>query len=127
MIAFGRRAERVIVDSVEQTHHAIAAANAPERIDRIVAQKSIQIREPMLVGAREVAVALEDVLAGYRDPAEARDVGDRSIEILLVAQRTSGRNQSDTRAGREHWWKVHHPHTHVASGSSIENKSNKWH
>jgi hypothetical protein len=50
------------VDPIEDPGRAVAAANAPDGIDGGIVQGGVQIVEPLLVGAREIAV----VAAGAR-------------------------------------------------------------
>ena len=68
--------ERLEVDAVEDAGHAIAAANAPDGVDRRIAERRVEVGQARVVGAGEVAV----VPAGVR--AHDRFVIQRTAERL---------------------------------------------
>ena len=67
-----------VVHPFQETDRAIAAANAPDGIDGGVLKGMIEVREPLVVGAGQVAVASVGALAENR----------------LVTQRTAERLRS---------------------------------
>jgi hypothetical protein len=91
-------AQRRVVDLIENAHRAIAAARAPNGIDRVVRQRGVEIRETISVGASEIAIARESVRSDDRHPPERAHILLRACEILVATQRTRGCDERDTRA-----------------------------
>src|SRR5436853_583929 len=98
---FGIAFERGVVDGVEQAHGAVAAAQAPDGVDAIVAQRVVEISEPAFVVAREIIFAFVRVAADDRFPAERARVGRRALQIRRNAEWAGGSDERDARAGLE--------------------------
>src|SRR5690348_13188528 len=77
-------AQRVEVDAVEDAHHPVATANAPDGIDAIVAQRGIEVVQSRLVARGEVAVPLEHVCADDRLPSERARIVDGARDVRVV-------------------------------------------
>ena len=92
--------ERLEVDAVEDAGHAVAAANAPDGVDRRIAERRVEVGQPLVVGAGEVAV----VTAGVR--AHDRFVIQRTAErlgacyIVSFQQGSRRSHQRDATAAR---------------------------
>ena len=91
-------APRRVVEAVEQSHRAIAAANAPDGVDRIVGDEGVEVGASRLVGAGEIRVALEHVGADDRLPSQHSRIRNCALEIGIVAQRPRRCDERDTRA-----------------------------
>jgi hypothetical protein len=66
----GTASNGLVVDPVEQSNGTVAAANAPDCIDRGVAQRLVEISESLIVGTGQVPVSAIGVLAEYGDVAQ---------------------------------------------------------
>ncbi len=104
---FGMVAPRVIVESVEDPHGAVAAANAPDRIDRLIAGEPVEVGKPMLVESGEVALSLEYVLADHRLPAQRPHIRLGALEVARIVQRARWGNERHARARLQRGWKSH--------------------
>ena len=58
-----------VVETVEQTDRAVAAANAPDSVDRVISGERVEVGAPERIGPSEIAVTLEDVLAHHGLPS----------------------------------------------------------
>ena len=99
--------ERRVVEVREQTHRAVAATHAPDRVDGVVGERGVQVAQSLAVAPAEVVVAGEHVVAGGRLPAEGARVGDGSLELVRPAQWSRWRDEGDASAGSERWRKSH--------------------
>ena len=90
MSAFGRRRNAPVIELIEYAHRAVAAAQAPDAVDRVVGRAAVEIGEPMRVGAGEIPDPLEDVVADHRLPAE-RSSGLRGAQHIGLASQRAGR------------------------------------
>jgi hypothetical protein len=104
---FGFALQGVVVDGVEQAHGAVAAAEAPDGVDAIVAQRVVQIGETVRVAAGEVVGFFVGVSADHRLPAEGGGVGGGAIYVGGNSERTGSGDESDARAGLEFFEWLH--------------------
>ena len=95
---FRRTAPRVVVEPVEQAHRAVAATNAPDRIDGAISREAVEIVGAMFVAAGEISVALEHVSADDWLPSHRARRRERALEVVFVAERP----RRARRARREH-------------------------
>src|SRR6185312_5384206 len=79
-------------------HRAVAATQAPDRIDARIAYRSVEISESRCVIAREITLARERVRRCARLPAERARVALRALEICVRTEWARGREQGHTRA-----------------------------
>src|SRR3954467_15777501 len=79
-------AECRVIDSFENAHHAVAAANAPYRVDGIVGKCGVEIGESQSVVAGQVSLAREHVCSAVRYPAQRSRILDRSLEVVFASE-----------------------------------------
>jgi hypothetical protein len=93
--------DQVVVQRGQQARGPVAAAHAPDRIDRVVGEHRIEIVGPGRVGARQVPLALVHVLAGPHPEAEGFDGLRREADAVRLVGGRGGRDQPDGLARRE--------------------------
>ncbi len=94
----GMAEQRLEVDRAEDPGDAVAAAQTPDGVDGGIAEGLVEVGEAGLVGAGEVAVAIEHVGAGHRLEVERLTEFDTALQVVALAERAGGRHQCDARA-----------------------------
>ena len=80
---------------------AIPAAHAPHRVDAIIGEHGVQIGGAGGIGAREVAVAIEEVRARPDAEPQRLERLDGEADVLGVIRRGGGGDEADGLAGRQ--------------------------
>src|SRR5688572_5525017 len=99
--------ESVIVDTAEQPHRAIAAANAPDGIDGRVVERLVEVSNARVIGAGEVSLPGERIGTGHCFPTEGAGVRDGALEIAGIAKGPGGGDERHAGAGSK-WWRPAH-------------------
>ena len=97
----GIGADEVPVQQRQQAGGAIPAPHAPQRIHRGIREGRLQIRGAVRVRAREVALAIEDVLARTDAEPEGLQGLDRVADPVGLIGRARGGDETDGLARRE--------------------------
>jgi hypothetical protein len=117
--------EALIVDSVQKSHRAISPANAPDRIDRIIADRLVEISDALFIGTGEISIGSRYVSADNGSPSKRAYIPLRALEVPGVTKHSGGSDKRYASAGFEWFhraeisgliWHVHcclSPHSHL--------------
>ena len=95
--------ERVVVDVGEKTHRAIAAAQAPDPVDRTIAHGMSEVAKSRRIIAREVSGACEGMFGDDWFPAERVGVAHGALQLIIVAKWTGGCDERTRAPGDSGW------------------------
>ncbi len=95
----GIAADQAVVDPVEQTLGAVAAAQAEDRGDLRIGEHRVQVRQTLLLRAREVPAPRADVRAELRLQAESREARRDVLDPPEVEHVGGRRDEADRVAG----------------------------
>src|SRR5258708_25129718 len=100
-------AYRVEVHDPAGTRGAVAAAQTPDAIDALVAQRVVEVARALGVVSREVTGSRKRMLADDRLPSQRLRLRARNLQLACIAQWAGWRDQRDAGAAVERWWKSH--------------------
>src|SRR6185312_15901034 len=86
-------ARRVIVEMLQDAHHSVTTPQTPDRVDGIVAQRSVHVRNAVCVLRSKIAVARKNVLTNCRFPAERARSLESCLHIATILQWTGWCNE----------------------------------
>jgi hypothetical protein len=78
--------ERRVVEVFEQAHCAISAAHAPDRVNRIISESVIEIRNSLCISAGEISVNAQHVRACNWNPSKRANVRFCSRDVLGIRE-----------------------------------------
>ena len=98
---FWRAGQCVVVDPWQNADHSVPAAQTPDRVDRRISQRAVNVVQSVAVAARQVSGPFRRVLRDNRLPTERASVFLRARKLLWFLQWASRRNEHNARAGLE--------------------------
>ena len=74
--------ERGVVDGVRDSHRSVSAAQGEHRANRVVVERSVEIKHAIAIASREIAVASARVFAERRFETERAHVRKRKLDVF---------------------------------------------